>query len=255
MHLDQLVLFIMKEGQVTFSEFSKSTFKNWLKEIKQKNPHLDFEKELKWRDPSGIELDPFYDASNTTAATYITHFFSSQPYPQWKLLHKIEVKDDKTANREALDALNNGCEGIIFDVQHHAPNPDILYDQIQAAHCSIFFTGSRTKDLDDFFNHYRSLEASAFEGGADNWVSGYAQFSYTIDATHYRTLKEWSSLVLQIIDCLKSKDQSVTVHISHGSHFYYDLTRVRSLRFMVSHFVELRKSLFQQIGFAYTPHQ
>ena len=101
MHLDQLVLFTMKEGQATFSEFSKSTFKNWLKEIKQKGSYLDFEKELKWRDPSGTELDPFYDASNTTAATYITHFFSSQPYPQWKLLHKIEVKDDKTANREA----------------------------------------------------------------------------------------------------------------------------------------------------------
>jgi methylmalonyl-CoA mutase len=234
MHLDQLVLFTMKEGQATFSEFSKSTFKNWLKEIKQKGSYLDFEKELKWRDPSGTELDPFYDASNTTAATYITHFFSSQPYPQWKLLHKIEVKDDKTANREALEALNNGCEGIIFDVKHHAPNPDILYDQIQAAHCSIFFTGSRTKDLDDFFNHYSSLEAGAFEGGADNWASGHAQFSFTIDAIHYRTLKECSTLVLQIIDCLKSKDQSVTVHLDHGSHFYHDLTKVRSLRFMVS---------------------
>ena len=90
MHLDQLVLFTMKEGQATFSEFSKSTFKNWLKEIKQKGSYLDFEKELKWRDPSGTELDPFYDASNTTAATYITHFFSSQPYPQWNYFTKLK---------------------------------------------------------------------------------------------------------------------------------------------------------------------
>jgi len=55
----------MKEGQATFSEFSKSTFKNWVKEIKQKSFHLDLEKELKWREPWGIELDPFFDDSNT----------------------------------------------------------------------------------------------------------------------------------------------------------------------------------------------
>ena len=189
----------MKEGQATFSEFSKSTFKNWVKEIKQKSFHLDLEKELKWREPWGIELDPFFDDSNTKAATYITHFFSSYPYPQWKLLQKIEVKDDQMANSEALEALNNGCEGIIFDVQHHAPNPDILYDQIKAAHCSIFFTGSRTKDLDDFFSYYRSLEANAFEGGADHWVSGHSQFSYTIDATHYRTLKDGQALFYKLL--------------------------------------------------------
>ena len=182
----------MMGDQVTFSEFSKSNFKNWLKEIKQKNPHLDFEKELKWQDPWGIELNPFFDGSNTKASTYLTHFFSSQPYPQWKLLQKIEVKDDKVANREALEALNNGCEGIIFDVNDHAPNPDILYDQIYAAHCCVFFIGSRVKDLDNFFEHYRSLEASAFEGGADCKVSGPTQFSYTIDAIHCQSLQDWS---------------------------------------------------------------
>ena len=223
----------MKGAQVIFSEFSKSNFKNWLEDTLQKSPHLNFEKELKWQDPWGIELNPFFDDSNTIASTYLTHFFSSQTYPQWELLQKIEVKDDITANREALEALNNGCEGIVFDLHHHSPNPNILYDQIHAAHCTIFFIGSRAIDLDNFFNHYSSFDATAFEGGADLKLSRPTQFSYTIDALNCQSLQDWSNLVFKIFNFLKSNDQSVTVQLGHGSHFYHELTRVRSLRFMV----------------------
>jgi methylmalonyl-CoA mutase len=219
--------------KLNFDEFHKTNFTDWFAEISQNSAGSTLADQLTWKDEFELSLGAFYDQSNSVAAAYISAYFVHQPFRNWQLLQRIQVQDEKQANEEALTALNNGCEGIVFDLTEVSPNPKILYREIAPQYCIVMLMGSREQDVKAYFDYYASLERTAFRGGADIPVGNYPFFANIIKCNNPRKISDIARLIVDVIDLLKNSEQSVIVELAQGNHFYHELTLLRTLRFLI----------------------
>jgi len=96
-------------NQDLFQEFPSISKSDWLRQIAKdlKNKPLE---DLNWQTPTGLVVSPFVHADDfeTPPAP-----LSDQPNP-WEICEDVQVNDLVTANRQALDALEGGAEGLCF---------------------------------------------------------------------------------------------------------------------------------------------
>ncbi|MDO1500057.1 methylmalonyl-CoA mutase subunit beta [Winogradskyella maritima] len=100
-------------SKTLFDEFNPVSAKAWKQKIQVDLKGADYNDDLIWKTPEGIDVKPFYHSDD----------FESLPTPtntkatRWSICQAIEVHDTNTANKEALDAINRGAESILFEVQ------------------------------------------------------------------------------------------------------------------------------------------
>jgi hypothetical protein len=96
----------MNDFQLDFSETSTEAWKNQiLKELKDETSKIEFTDKIE-----DISLDI------TLPATEDFNSASNNPTNDWKASAFIEVKDEKTANKLALNCLNQGYNELIFNL-------------------------------------------------------------------------------------------------------------------------------------------
>jgi len=118
------------------SSFSASKKTDWCNEaqnqLKGKDPFTDF----LWS-TSGLEdLKPYYDESDLEDLASQQFFFKKLPYHHWKLYECVEAKRESEANKKALQALEGGCDGIIF-LNGSNVNSEELFKGIDLSICNI----------------------------------------------------------------------------------------------------------------------
>jgi methylmalonyl-CoA mutase len=131
------------EDQTIFSSFKPSTKNDWkrvaTKELNGVNPleKLSFSE-------NSIKLEPYYDLTDRSANFSFTLPAFAIPFlgaRAWMNMPKIKVADEEEANRNALEALNNGADGILFDIQGIASkiNTQKLLSKIDLKFCAASF--------------------------------------------------------------------------------------------------------------------
>src|SRR5690606_14636421 len=60
----------------------------------------------------------------------------------WQNLESIVVGSPKQANQMALEALNHGADGIIFEISEEIPEFDLLLKDIMLQSCAVYFSGN-----------------------------------------------------------------------------------------------------------------
>lgn len=96
--------------QKLFTEFESTTAAQWKEQLIKDLKGLDFDS-LVWHTGAGIDVQPFYTKENLTG--------TSQPVfttKDWAICEWIRVEDEKRANRQALNALQNGASGLVFTI-------------------------------------------------------------------------------------------------------------------------------------------
>lgn len=92
-----------------FAEFPLVGKADWLRQIAQDLKDKPLE-DLNWRLPNGLVVSPFVHADD----------FETPPAPlseqpnQWEICEDVTVSDPVAANRQAMDALEGGAEGLCF---------------------------------------------------------------------------------------------------------------------------------------------
>jgi methylmalonyl-CoA mutase len=147
----------MQEPQAMFSNFPAVSKKDWLARLQEDlkdKPYTD----LQWNTYEGFTLEPYYTRSELHNIGYLKELHNSQltnansgsgSPRQWVNNQYIKVKNEKEANNIALEALNNGADGIYFDVSKiQGVKLDQLLKDIQLNYCSIsFLAGSEAEKL------------------------------------------------------------------------------------------------------------
>lgn len=137
-----------KRQENLFIDFKNSSKEDWIKKATSDLKGEDVFEKYNWNFDDKITLEPYYDNSDLKAIENIEAFqnrliLKENPTGEnryWENLQKIIVTDSKIANKQALEALNNGADGIIFDLTEAKgiSFADLLYD-ILIDYCSISF--------------------------------------------------------------------------------------------------------------------
>lgn len=134
--------------QNLFTEFESTTAAQWKEQLIKDLKGLDFDS-LVWHTNAGIDVQPFYTSENTAG--------TSQPVlttKDWAICEWIRVENEKTANAQALNALQNGASGLVFTISKQTDYTLLLKD-ISIEHIYCLFKVS---------NEALSLSLTAFLG-------------------------------------------------------------------------------------------
>ncbi|MBL6444881.1 hypothetical protein JMN32_01080 [Fulvivirga sp. 29W222] len=131
-----------------FIDFKNSSKEDWVKKATSDLKGEDVFKKYNWNFDDTISLAPYYDKSDLDDLKNIDAFqnrliLKENPTAEnryWENLQKIIVDNSKAANKQALEALNNGTDGIIFDLtQGKKVSMADLLEDILIDYCSISF--------------------------------------------------------------------------------------------------------------------
>ncbi|WP_179346135.1 methylmalonyl-CoA mutase subunit beta [Winogradskyella ursingii] len=93
-----------------FNEFEPVSPKVWKQKIQVDLKGADYNENLIWNSNEGIDVKPFYHSDDFEKWPEI----SNTKAAEWKICQTIEVKDAKTGNITAKDAIHRGAESINF---------------------------------------------------------------------------------------------------------------------------------------------
>ena len=99
-----------------FDAFDPVTSKQWKQKIQVDLKGADYNDTLIWKTADGIDVKPFYHLDEFQDEFSKFHTNASQ----WKISQSITVQDAKIANTTAQEAITNGAEHIIFNVNNDA---------------------------------------------------------------------------------------------------------------------------------------
>lgn len=118
--------------QKLFTEFESTTAAQWKEQLIKDLKGLEFDS-LVWHSDAGIDVQPFYTKESLTGASLPV--FTTK---DWAICEWIRVEDDKTANAQALNALQNGASGLVFTI-HKETDYALLLKGVSIEHIYCLF--------------------------------------------------------------------------------------------------------------------
>jgi methylmalonyl-CoA mutase len=114
----------VKSSENLFSEFPGVSKSQWKEKTLLDLKGADFDKKLIWRTLEGFNLQPYYSKEDLNHLAYLKKFESSVLNKEdghngprfWINRESILVNDAESANKAAIEALNSGADGLIFDL-------------------------------------------------------------------------------------------------------------------------------------------
>lgn len=128
-----------------FSAFSKISQDDWINKVIQDLKGKDFSS-LEWSPQKDLQLPPmaFFDAQRRRKVQALEQESYNDDIlygpRKWLTYEFIRVEDEKESNAMALAALNNGADGIHFQIDQNTRLALLLKD-ILPAYCGLVFSG------------------------------------------------------------------------------------------------------------------
>ena len=153
-----------KVNSPMFSEFKKSSKEDWIKNATSDLKGIDVFSKYRWAS-DGISIDPYYDLSDLDKIKnheLFENLLLNEDDPSgeprvWNNIQKIVVTNFTSANTMALEALNNGADGVEFDLGLiETGEIEILLAEIQLNYCSISLINTPLKILQNYIKYLNS---------------------------------------------------------------------------------------------------
>lgn len=146
-----------KEQSLLFNEFPPVTTQAWEEKIKTDLKGADYEKRLIWRTEEGFNVKPYYRAEDLAGLEYLKSIPGEPPYIRgnkqgnnnWIVRQDILISDIEEANRQALDAIAKGADGVglkATEITTHKQMSQLL-NGIDLTKTGINFLSSRSYPL------------------------------------------------------------------------------------------------------------
>lgn len=129
-----------------FEEFEYISKTKWIDKIKQDLKDKPYESLFK--SYPHLLVEPVYTKEDTASADFLNGYYNSLYNDKmpvmgaryWENRSSIQVKDCISANKKALEGLNAGAEGLVFDCTHCSDiDLEILLKDIEPEYCSLSF--------------------------------------------------------------------------------------------------------------------
>ena len=221
--------------QKLFTEFTSTTAAQWKEQLVKDLKGIDYNT-LVWKTNSGIEVQPFYTKENLT--TNPNPVFAKN---DWAICENIFVSDSKTANAQALNALQNGASGLVFHVTKQTDFAVLLKGILLQHIYSLFMVKPEfEKELTTFLNSISTGDSCFVE--CDTTLDGKVELRSTsyicINTNLYQeaganTINELAFSIAHLNEYLNVAPSSIkTVHlnISVGGDFFMEIAKLRALR-------------------------
>ncbi|WP_017730447.1 methylmalonyl-CoA mutase subunit beta [Nafulsella turpanensis] len=195
----------MQEPQPMFPHFHPVSKKDWLAKLKEDLKDKSYN-ELQWHTYEGFNVEPYYTRSEVSQLDYlqqlhntlVTSTSTQGSAREWVNNQYIRVKNEKNANAVALEALNNGAEGLYFDVSKLQDiKLGILLKDIKLNYCSVsFLAGSQADQLLSAYIRYakeQGVQAEELNGIFNFDPIGEIAESGLIDSDHFSSFASVTS--------------------------------------------------------------
>ncbi len=210
-----------------FPEVSKE---DWIHLAKEQLKGDDPIQALSWLSDSHLEMNSYYDQTDLEGLSGQIDFFQSIEPFNWKLYESVEVDDAKSANKQALEALSGGCDGVIFSIKDKI-DFNALLSNILVDICDVsFHASSQLEDLGD--------------------LSGYI---ISDDRSTAITSVDQKNQVGSITSIIKTISDEMHILRNSSPDFFLEIASLRALRFLLfDHFGEQSNQI--QIHTTLLPH-
>ena len=222
--------------QKLFTEFTATTAAQWKEQLVKDLKGIDYNT-LVWQTNSGIDIQPFYTKEN----------LSSSPNPvfsknDWAICETIFVSDAKTANLQALNALQNGASGLVFNITKKTEYAVLLKD-ISIQHIYVLFKVSSEIE-NEIRSYLKSIDAgTSYFIECDELLNGKINTqssTITIDTSLYQeagsnSINELAFSLAHLNEHLNISSDVKHAHISMsvGGDFFMEIAKLRALRKLV----------------------
>lgn len=221
--------------QKLFTEFTSTTAAQWKEQLVKDLKGIDFNT-LVWKTNSGIDVQPFYTKEHLT--TNSAPLFAKN---DWAICENVFVSDAKTANAQAINALQNGASGLVFHITQKT-DFTVLLNGILLQHIySLFMVKPELeKELSSFLSSISTGDHCFVE--CDTTLEGKVELhnssSICINSNLYQeagsnTINELAFSIAHLNEYLNIASYSIkTIHInvSVGGDFFMEIAKLRALR-------------------------
>ncbi len=238
-----------------FEEFKKQKPENWTELLKKdlRGEPLDA---LLWK-TQGLKGKPFYTSEDIDFETFNYSNFSKNSMlfgdRFWVNYQPIVVTDFKSANQKALNALENGANGILFELKV-LPDFKKLLSGIQAQFCHLSFHLSSAIDSKVFLTGYQEYlmsenvtidQISGFiqSNSLDNPTIGHLKTNHYKIETHGKAAINFAMTLSQLIDEVDANAttqteveeylKSCVFLLSTSKDFFIEIAKHRALRRLI----------------------
>lgn len=137
-----------------FSEFTGLSSAQWKEQIIKDLKGVNFN-QLVWKTHNGFDVNPFYTAEDLKE--------NKQPIfanSDWDICEQITVTDEKSANEQAMKALESGASGLAFYI-HKKIDTAALIKNISLEHIysQFFISNDALHVLNDLKNYYGKINS------------------------------------------------------------------------------------------------
>jgi methylmalonyl-CoA mutase len=238
-------------------------YEHWIERIQKDMSADDFERLSKFDPIEELKINSYTHSSMLGDLSQLPGNF---PYTRgfnktdnvWKVGAYIEVSDERSANKKALELLMKGCDLLLFDLQKEDTDLNQLLQEIRLEFIEIQFrmsTLNQWRKLNEFFSDEipctvrlnldpicfstsdieeigRSLKSKQYpvfsiEGHKilSTGASSFQEISFHLAVGHF--------ILFKLIECGLSIDEAAAcIHFSTGigSDYFVEIAKLRSLR-------------------------
>ncbi|MDZ4715967.1 MAG: methylmalonyl-CoA mutase family protein [Cytophagales bacterium] len=244
----------MKKGEEKFTQFTATRLRDWEQAATEELQGADPWKKLAL-EKQGLLLKPFYTPENTSTAPFLlpvskNHFLGPRA---WHNCPLVTVTDVKIANETALRHLQNGADGIYFELAG-SPDFEILLQGIEWPHCALNFLAKENEDhvasgLASFLQkkyNGKGPTVGAFFGShpVRPHQPGFHFAGYSMSAAETPAV-QITHAFLAVINSLKAdfpkRSAEVAFSVEIGTDFFLEVVKLRAVRILWEKLVTLQK--------------
>lgn len=226
--------------QKLFTEFTPTTAAQWKEQLVKDLKGVNFD-QLKWHTNNGFDINPFYTSEDIPSEKKPA--FS---HIDWAICEYINVTDEKTANAQALNALQNGASGLVFLIGRSMEYAALLKG-ISLEHIYSLFITYENDVEDELKTFLYSVDTgSTCFVENDNLLNSSSKLNTTnpvlcINTSIYQeagtnTVNELACSLAHLNEYLNAMATDLkalnTIHInlSVGGDFFMEIAKLRTLR-------------------------
>ncbi|MDN4166284.1 methylmalonyl-CoA mutase family protein [Cytophagales bacterium LB-30] len=129
------------------SEFKSSSYADWLERLVRDMKDESALEKITWRSPEGFDILPMYTPEQGVSPAVkaldnsLLHSDPGLSARHWWNVQKIEIETAPLANKKALDVLNQGADGLLFELKSSLQSVEELLKDIALPYIWLGFKG------------------------------------------------------------------------------------------------------------------
>ena len=251
-----------------FESFAKQNKDVWQRIAAQETESDNPLKILSWKSENDLQFFPYYDAGDVTKLQYLDNLrltvgensFSGNR--KWLNAPSVTTDNETTANKISLVHLNQGADGLFFDIKTEI-NFEKLLLNIEWNYCSLFFHSENQHllSLSDFLRRKKGnmISGALFwdtipkKSDVELFINDFREFrSLGIVIHKSDAISEITEALLAGVRCIESFKSSfdlneifnaITFSIEVNQNFFGSIAKLKALRmlwYQVSQAYELK---------------